>query len=124
MCRFNFCDKMYLVLQVHQIDLTFLSQRGLLQDLVCINQQLLEVLGVSHHTIRQLCSIAAKHGLSAKLTGAGGGGCVFAIAPLGQSYPTQLSMFRSLQYMLPFMLVIQTVLCYNHNDRIILHVLC
>ena len=50
-------------------------------DLVAMNQQLLEVLGVSHAKIQQLCSIVAKHGLAAKLTGAGGGGCVFAIVP-------------------------------------------
>ena len=43
------------------------------------NQGLLCALGVSHPSLDRAVSIAAKHGLHAKLTGAGGGGCAFAL---------------------------------------------
>lgn len=36
---------------------------------------------VSHPTIDSICATAKKHGLSAKLTGAGGGGFVYMLIP-------------------------------------------
>ena len=41
-----------------------------------MNQNLLNCLDVSHEKINQIVSISKKHGFSAKLTGAGGGGIV------------------------------------------------
>lgn len=51
------------------------------QDLIKINQSLLCALGVSHPTLDQICSIAAKTGTYAKLTGAGGGGYAIVLLP-------------------------------------------
>lgn len=52
-----------------------------LEILVDLNQNLLNAIGVGHSTIDQIVLMCAKHNLHAKLTGAGGGGCVFAIIP-------------------------------------------
>lgn len=46
------------------------------QTLFSMNQSLLECLDVGHEKIDQVVAIAKRHGLAAKLTGAGGGGCV------------------------------------------------
>jgi mevalonate kinase len=47
-----------------------------------MNQMLLAGLMLSTPEIEQLCAIARERGsLGAKLTGAGGGGCVVALAP-------------------------------------------
>ena len=51
-----------------------------LPALICENQQLLDALGVSHATIDSVLSVADRHGLAGKLTGAGGGGCVVLLA--------------------------------------------
>ena len=51
-----------------------------LGDLLNINHGLLVALGVSTPTLDTACHIARNAGaLGAKLTGAGGGGCVFAL---------------------------------------------
>ena len=49
-----------------------------------MNGQLLELMSVGHPKLRAVCAIAEKHGLCAKLTGAGGGGCAFALIPNGK----------------------------------------
>ena len=54
-----------------------------LQDLFTFNQHLLDALGVGHPAISKACSLASSLGLSTKLTGGGGGGCVIAIIPQG-----------------------------------------
>lgn len=41
-----------------------------------MNQNLLNCLNVGHEKIDQIVNISKKYGLSAKLTGAGGGGIV------------------------------------------------
>ena len=46
-----------------------------------MNQHLLNVLGVGHSSLDSVHSIARRHKLHAKLTGAGGGGCAFALIP-------------------------------------------
>jgi len=43
------------------------------------NQEYLEKIGVSNEKLRGMIEIAAKHSFGAKLTGAGGGGCIFAL---------------------------------------------
>jgi len=54
-------------------------------DLKCIgknlikNQEYLETIGVSNEKLRNMIEIATKYSLGAKITGAGGGGCIFAL---------------------------------------------
>ena len=49
------------------------------QELIDVNQGLLSALGVSHPALEQIINIAAKQKMHAKLTGAGGGGFVYAL---------------------------------------------
>lgn len=44
------------------------------------NQNLLEALGVSNGTLRHMVRVADRHSYGSKITGAGGGGCIVAIA--------------------------------------------
>lgn len=46
------------------------------------NQRLLERLGISNDTLRQMIQVADKHSYGSKITGAGGGGCIVAIADI------------------------------------------
>lgn len=52
-----------------------------MEQLVATNQALLEALGVSHPALQQVISVLQTFGLSAKLTGAGGGGFALALVP-------------------------------------------
>eukprot|EP00045_Choanoeca_perplexa_P013773 m.157362 g.157362 ORF g.157362 m.157362 type:complete len:182 (-) comp16449_c0_seq45:126-671(-) len=54
---------------------------GEVATLVNINQHLLSSLAVSHPSIDEICLQAVRHGFTAKLTGAGGGGCVLVYVP-------------------------------------------
>ncbi|XP_057305189.1 mevalonate kinase-like isoform X2 [Hydractinia symbiolongicarpus] len=54
-----------------------------LKDLISINGHLLEGIGVGHECISSVVTTCSKYGLGSKLTGAGGGGCVFALIPPG-----------------------------------------
>ncbi|PIE05851.1 MAG: mevalonate kinase [Sorangium cellulosum] len=46
------------------------------------NQQVLRTLGLDNPASKRLCELAINHGaLACKITGAGGGGCVIALAP-------------------------------------------
>ncbi|KFD63412.1 hypothetical protein M514_08322 [Trichuris suis] len=49
-----------------------------LQELCRINNQLLIGLGVGHPKIDQICTTLARYGIHPKMTGAGGGGSLFA----------------------------------------------
>ena len=48
-----------------------------------MNQQLLNAVGVGHPVLDEVCGLAQRHGLSAKLTGGGGGGCAITLVPPG-----------------------------------------
>jgi len=52
-----------------------------LVDLIRANQGTLDGLGVGHERITEALSIARAQGLTGKLTGAGGGGCVLILIP-------------------------------------------
>jgi mevalonate kinase len=55
-----------------------------LAELTTVAHELLSALGVSLPALDQLCAAAVRHGaLAAKLTGAGGGGCVIALCDTG-----------------------------------------
>ncbi|XP_043213467.1 mevalonate kinase-like [Amphibalanus amphitrite] len=54
-----------------------------LARLVGLNQALLAALGVSHPALDAVCLAAARRGLPAKLTGAGGGGFALVMLPAG-----------------------------------------
>ncbi|PSN50908.1 Mevalonate kinase [Blattella germanica] len=61
--------------------LTQFNKTLALQELVDMNQALLNTLGVSHPSLDRICRTVSKHGLHAKLTGAGGGGYAFILFP-------------------------------------------
>ncbi len=66
----------------HGVDLKF----GLLGRLMNVNHGLLDALGVSTKKLSELVYAARVAGaLGAKITGAGGGGCMYALAPKRQS---------------------------------------
>ena len=50
-----------------------------LSELITINQNQLNILGVSHPSLENIFRITNKYGFPCKLTGAGGGGCAFAL---------------------------------------------
>ena len=54
---------------------------SIMSDMFDINQALLVALGVGHIRINHVIDRALEFGLSSKLTGAGGGGCVLTIIP-------------------------------------------
>ncbi|KAM3723373.1 Mevalonate kinase [Dirofilaria immitis] len=64
-----------------------------LNDLCRINNQLLIALGVGHPKIDQICTLLARYGIHPKMTGAGGGGSVFAFLKPDTS-TTVLSMIK------------------------------
>jgi mevalonate kinase len=49
-----------------------------LNDLCRINNSMLVALGVGHPKVDQICTLLARYGIHPKMTGAGGGGSVFA----------------------------------------------
>lgn len=50
-----------------------------MEMLIDTNQQLLNEMGVGHRQLDRVVEIAKSHGLHAKLTGAGAGGCAFVL---------------------------------------------
>jgi hypothetical protein len=50
----------------------------IIQDLCRINNSMLVALGVGHPKVDQICTLLARYGIHPKMTGAGGGGSVFA----------------------------------------------
>lgn len=52
-----------------------------LEELIDMNGHLLNTLGAGHPSLDTVHSVARRHHLHVKLTGAGGGGCAFAIIP-------------------------------------------
>jgi mevalonate kinase len=52
--------------------------KGIGQNMIK-NQKYLETIGVSNEKLRDMIALATKFSFGAKLTGAGGGGCIFAL---------------------------------------------
>jgi mevalonate kinase len=52
--------------------------KGVGRDMIK-NQEYLETIGVSNEKLRNMIELATKFSFGAKLTGAGGGGCIFAL---------------------------------------------
>ncbi|VDN03081.1 unnamed protein product [Thelazia callipaeda] len=71
----------------------FADSYSKLNDLCRINNQLLIALGVGHPKIDQICTLLARYGIHPKMTGAGGGGSVFAFLKPDTS-ATVLSMIK------------------------------
>ena len=51
------------------------------KKLIDRNQELLNEIGVGHHTLDEICNISSSFGFHSKLTGAGGGGCAYVLIP-------------------------------------------
>jgi mevalonate kinase len=49
--------------------------------LITVNNNLLRTIDVSHPKLEKILTIAANNEFAAKITGAGGGGCVFVLLP-------------------------------------------
>ena len=52
-----------------------------IEGLIELNQHLLNAIGVGHPALDKVCATTKAFGLSAKLTGSGGGGCAFVLVP-------------------------------------------
>ena len=67
-----------------------------LAELTNVAHELLGALGVGHPALDRLCATALEHGaLAAKLTGAGGGGCAFALCETPAATATVLAGLRA-----------------------------
>ena len=66
-------DEFIKVIKSPTIDLDCLS------ELITMNQGLLHSLHVNNYELNSIISWAQKNGLSAKITGSGGGGCCYAL---------------------------------------------
>lgn len=109
----------------------------LVEELMEMNQGLLQCMGVSHASIETVIRTTLKYKLAAKLTGAGGGGCVLTLLPTSilasnihlNASPTLLE-FRILSICICFkMIMIYTecmllILCYNSKILIYLNCVC
>lgn len=62
-------------------DELFILNVSILSELIDMNHCLLKTIGVSHQTLEKVVSIAKRHNLHAKLTGAGGGGFALILLP-------------------------------------------
>jgi len=85
------------VSSVQVTDITVVCD-GVLQQLIDINGHVLNALGVGHPSLDTVHSIALRHGLHAKLTGAGGGGCAFALIPPCKFFNVHLIEILSKKY--------------------------
>ena len=61
--------------------LKFLKENNIkgLGEIVIQNQKYLETIGVSNDKLREMIQVGQKFSFGAKITGAGGGGCIFAL---------------------------------------------
>jgi mevalonate kinase len=73
-------------------DLVFDQKISKLSTLFRINQSLLDSLGVGHEAITKVCQLSHSYNMTTKLTGAGGGGCVFTLVPA--NHEAQLETLR------------------------------
>ena len=61
--------------------LKFLKENNIkeLGDKIIENQKYLETIGISNDKLRDMIQVGQKSSFGAKITGAGGGGCIFAL---------------------------------------------
>ncbi|MXX20231.1 MAG: mevalonate kinase [Cenarchaeum sp. SB0665_bin_23] len=60
--------------------------------LAASNQLLLEKIGISNNTLRQMIRIADRHSYGSKITGSGGGGCIVAITDDTNAHSTLMAL--------------------------------
>ena len=60
------------------------SAQGDVGELMDVNHELLNALGVGHPSLTAVRDLSRAHGCSSKLTGAGGGGCAITLLPRGR----------------------------------------
>ena len=80
---FSFILKLYF-LCYDLLEYFVFSYLFLPKELVEINQQLLNSIGVGHESLDAVCRATAKRGFRSKLTGAGGGGCAWTLLHPGE----------------------------------------
>ena len=67
-----------------EISANLIEDQSTYNDIEClvdVNQSLLDSIGVGHPDITKIVNVCRSHSLHSKLTGAGGGGCVFVLLP-------------------------------------------
>lgn len=72
-------DKIFDAIDAISLEASDVGSAERLEELIAINQSLLRAIGVSNPEIDRTIAELERMGLKAKITGAGGGGCIFGL---------------------------------------------
>ncbi|WP_456330079.1 mevalonate kinase [Archaeoglobus sp.] len=72
-------EKIFDSIDAVSLEAAEIKSRDKLEELIAINQSLLRAIGVSNPEIDETIAELERKGLRAKITGAGGGGCIFGL---------------------------------------------
>ncbi|AAB88965.1 mevalonate kinase [Archaeoglobus fulgidus] len=72
-------DKIFDAIDAISLEASDVGSAERLEELIAINQSLLRAIGVSNPEIDRTIAELERMGLNAKITGAGGGGCIFGL---------------------------------------------
>lgn len=72
-------DKIFDAIDAISLEASDVGSTERLEELIAINQSLLRAIGVSNPEIDRTIAELERMGLKAKITGAGGGGCIFGL---------------------------------------------